>query len=154
MAANPIADIAKLVAKPETFGGSPSDWPEFRFQLENYMACINARLVPEMTAAREQPGAIDMDTVRGGEEGAEERCILLYSALANMVTGEPATIAGGAPRAERSGYELWRLLCIEYEPSTGSRRLVLLTRLSCSVLIGRLLCLWELAPHLADPVRR
>ena len=61
-------------------------------------------------------------------EGIEQRSALFYGGVAALSQGKAQVIAKSI-RSSRCGYELWRRLNREYEPTTGNRKLMLVSDL-------------------------
>ena len=58
----PLVDT-KLISKPSTFGKKETEWKDWRFTLENYLACVDPprgpNFIDEMTATVNQQAPLD-----------------------------------------------------------------------------------------------
>ena len=113
----PLVHAEKIVNKPGVFGGEPGKWLSWRFDFENYLALLSANFVQEMAeAASKQEPVCD--------ELQRDRSTLLYSVLASSIKADLKSLAIML-RGTRNGFELWRQLVQELEPSSNQRRLAM-----------------------------
>ena len=111
----------KIISKPRSFGKEASNWSEWKWAFENYMACVEPRFVPELEAAAASPDSLALDDM--GNE-TQKRSYMLFAVLAGLLEAKSQQIAKNMQ--DRNGYELWRRLHQEFEPDLGARRLALL----------------------------
>ena len=121
---NALVDT-KVVIKPGLFKSTMEEWPDWRFAMENYAACLHPALGAELDGAAQETDAI---TIPHGDEGLSMRYRSMYTILSSLVQGKAREMAKRL-RGSKNGFELWRLLVAEFEPSTDSRKLAMLSSL-------------------------
>ena len=67
---NALVDT-KVVNKPGPFRSTIEEWPDWRFAMENYAACLHPSLGAELDVAAQEKDTI---TVPNGDEGLAMRC--------------------------------------------------------------------------------
>eukprot|EP00971_Amphidinium_carterae_P348513 6490531-Amphidinium_carterae.1 len=85
----------------------------WKFTFENYMGVLALEYTHELAFAA---GEIAPLNINIGEAKTQQRNILLYSVLSSVATGKARTILMNL-RSSRHGFEAWRRVCEEYEPS-------------------------------------
>ena len=124
-----------FVAKPTKFSGEQSSWDGWKFVFVNYLALV-AGAFPEGLHVAEiatRPITVNPEADAGGFERGRVLFALLVSLLPK---GKCLTLARSV--RDRNGWELWRLLCGEYEPRTAARGFALLGNLMNPDLSGDL----------------
>ena len=116
----PVLDT-RLLGKPSKFSGNIGDWAQWKFQVSNYLQLVDADLPDEIEAAMAKTEPITVDPAQNPTLFARGRT--LYAITVSLLSpGRPMTLARSV--RSRSGWELWRLLGVEYEPARSSRALV------------------------------
>lgn len=111
----------KIVSKPGRLTDDQSKWSEWRFQFENFLACVDQRVLEEMALAERMTGPLEpIET-----DGVRQRGVQLYAVLASCASGKASRIVRSL-RETRHGYEVWMLLVKEFEPQNDNRQLALL----------------------------
>ena len=114
----------RIVQKPGKLL-SKEAWEEWKFDMENFLTLVQPEFADELKIAYDEDIYVD-DTSSGIE--TRKRSVLLYAMLASLTTGKAKLIVKGL-RNKRNGYECWRLLCVEFEPKSDSRRLALVNEI-------------------------
>ncbi len=98
------------------------DWATFAFRVETFLSIFAETFGDELEQARRNIETIELPA----DQGQRQRAVSVHSKLVGILTGKPLEILKAVPR--RNGFEARRLLQIEYNPQTSTRRLLLLGR--------------------------
>jgi hypothetical protein len=105
----------RVIRHPGDFSGKNEDWPGFSFKWESF--CSLQGMEDELTHAGRTPSNALQIADMAGE--TQSRARKLYNMLVGTVKGKALRIVRTAER--NNGYQAWRLLKEEYEPSIGGR---------------------------------
>ena len=113
-----LSDVVdtKLIGKPPRFKGAETEWMQWSFIFENYVALVRADFLPflEEAAGHEEP--IDMEALGDVAKATSQNIYILLSQFLEGQRLRMTMLVKG-----RNGLEVWRQLKQKYEPHTGSR---------------------------------
>ena len=124
-------DLLRILAKPDVFKPETRQeevdrWPDFKFQLQNLLVAMDPAYADELEEV-EARGAGEIDVGRM-EANTLARSRRLYTLLGSYVKGRALRIVRQVNA--QNGYEAYRQLLREYQPSTRARSLALVTQLA------------------------
>ena len=119
-------DLLRILAKPNVFKPETRQeevdrWPDFKFQLQNLLVAMDPAYADELEEV-EARGAGEIDVGRM-EANTLARSRRLYTLLGSYVKGRALRIVRQVNA--QNGYEAYRQLLREYQPSTRARSLAL-----------------------------
>ena len=123
--------LRSLVQKPDVFRPETRDaevdgWTEWKFGMRNYLGVIDPGFIVNLDKVERQPNRpIDMGTI---DAAAGRRSLELYAILQSFVRHRPAKLIRAV--THNNGYEGWRILVTEMQPSTRQRQLALANQLA------------------------
>ena len=96
-------------------------WSDWKFQFENYCACVDPMINAKMTSAASlvEPAFIAAEDVNQVRRGTT-----LYAILASLLEGRELQLCK-VQRATRNGYIVWQNVVAEREPKHDNRALAL-----------------------------
>lgn len=113
----------KGTCKAPQFSGRPSDWPEFKWRLDNFLTLIEQQHGVHWCENR---GLREVEDVQlSVADQAKDR--LLHALLVQVCSGKAATTLRNAPAAR--GLVAWARLLKEYEPRIPARKAAMLASL-------------------------
>ena len=116
---------ARWLSKPERFRNAQEQWPSWKFQFINFLALFHTSYPDVLDQCAQASADIEID--RGRDEAFFDKGRWLYSILISFFQkGKAFNIARSV--RDRNGWQVWRLLCLEYEPKLPSKSLMLLQR--------------------------
>ena len=120
---SPIIDT-RVLNKPSSFGGRDEQWVSWSIRTRAYCGALDADLLREMSHYADSPTPV-LNSAMAPE--AQQRSCTLYYILTMLIEGKAQSKVGLVPAG--AGYELWRRLCLEYEPKhMGTRSAGLLVQ--------------------------
>ena len=116
--ASRLVDLRGMV-RPERFDGTDQGWLDWRFRFEAMLGLVGMSV--ELREAAEQQQPIKMADL---EEAVAQKSRVLQNILIYMVGGRALTIVRATE--DTNGFESWRKLVADYEPSAAGRRMTAL----------------------------
>ena len=122
---------ARNVKGPEVFKADTREselkqWEDWKFTLENWVKAVDPEMYLDMKrVAQNAEEAIDWNEL---SEARKVKSLRLFGVLASYLRGRALKLIKHTP--EENGYEAWRLLLRDMQPSTRQRALALMTQLS------------------------
>ena len=114
------------VFKAETRESELKQWEDWKFTLENWAKAVDPEMHLDMKrVAQNAEEAIDWNEL---SDARKVRSLRLFGVLASYLRGRALKPIKHTP--EENGYEAWRLLLRDMQPSTRQRALALMTQLS------------------------
>ena len=121
MSTQDVANIdSKLVSRPTVFDGKHESWSDWKFLMINYAGSVWPQYVDYM----EQAEARDYAVVPSDSADLLSRARNLFTLLVGFFLMKSKPMQMAKRLTSRQGFELWRLLNLEYEPKIGARMLV------------------------------
>ena len=123
--------LRSLVQKPDVFRPETRDaevdgWTEWKFGMRNYLGVIDPGFIIDLDEVERHPNRpIDMGTI---DAAAGRRSLELCAILQSFVRHRPAKLIRAV--THNNGYEGWRILVTEMQPSTRPRQLALANQLA------------------------
>ncbi|CAE7214402.1 unnamed protein product, partial [Symbiodinium microadriaticum] len=123
--------LRTLVQKPDVYKPTTRDqeietWSDWKHGLKNYLSVVDAKYVEEMEVIESDPSR--PSTISTMADDTKRRARELYSILVSFMRGRPAKLARAI--TDQNGYEVWRTLTMEMQPSSRQRQLALVAQLS------------------------
>ena len=113
----------RLMRQPNSFEGERDQWADWAFTFRAYAAAVSTDIANIM---RHAEGIADV-CAQFPEEQQQQSNAQLYYVLVMLVKGSAMKKARTAPTGH--GAEVWRLLCLEYEPKQRRRFQAMLANL-------------------------
>eukprot|EP00971_Amphidinium_carterae_P351885 6492321-Amphidinium_carterae.1 len=111
----------KVIPHPQKLT-EKTHWFNWRFEFENYLVCLSEEYLEEMRLALLVGGVVMLPQ----EAAIRRRAFALYRLLASLCTGKALDLVKSC-QSTRNGYEAWRLIVLEYEPTNTTRKLAVLS---------------------------
>ena len=105
----------RLVKQPNTFEGDKENWADWAFTFRAYAAAVSTDIAKVLAHAEIQ----DKPCGQFGEEAGVQATAQLYYILVMLMKG--AAMKKARTAIAGHGAEVWRLLCLEYEPKQRRR---------------------------------
>ena len=123
--------LRTLVQKPDVYKPATRDqeiesWSDWKHGLKNYLSVVDAKYVEEMEVIESDPSR--PSSISTMADDTKRRARELYSILVSFMRGRPAKLARAI--TDQNGYEVWRTLTMEMQPSSRQRQLALVAQLS------------------------
>ena len=123
--------LRTLVQKPDVYKPTTRDqeiesWSDWKHGLKNYLSVVDAKYVEEMEVIESDPSR--PSSISTMADDTKRRARELYSILVSFMRGRPAKLARAI--TDQNGYEVWRTLTMEMQPSSRQRQLALVAQLS------------------------
>ena len=117
------AGFAKHVKPPEVFKAESRSeelqrWQDWKFSFESFIGVSDSALLREMRDAGNQQYVISMNALPPDQRNRSEK---LYSMLSTLMKNRALRLARGV--TEQNGYEAWRVIMKDLQPSTRQRSL-------------------------------
>ena len=124
MVAANAGSLLTAAIKPNAFSGEQQSWKDWEFSLLNYITTIDAYLSDMMAQAAASSTEIPLP--QDGNDLVRARW--LFALVGGLTRGSARRLVqnAGTALATRNGLELWRLMNVEWQPKSMSRRLALL----------------------------
>ena len=122
---------ARNVKGPEVFKADTREtelkqWEDWKFTLESWVKAVDPEMYLDMKrVAQNAEEAIDWNEL---SDARMVKSLRLFGVLASYLRGRALKLIKHTP--EENGYEAWRLLLRDMQPSTRQRALALMTQLS------------------------
>ena len=118
-----MANELKLVARPTPFDGEHANWANWKFAMTNWLSLVDVGYVADLEGLQNRAEYAeippdDENQIRSGNT--------LFVLTSSLLMGKALVFAKSM--TDRNGFELWRLLLQEFEPSQASRALIQLWR--------------------------
>ena len=114
------------VFKADTRKSELKQWEDWKFTLENWVKAVDPEMYLDMKrVGQNAEEAIDWNEL---SDARKVKSLRLFGVLASYLRGRALKLIKHTP--EENGYEAWRLLLRDMQPSTRQRALALMTQLS------------------------
>ena len=111
--------------KAETRSEELQKWQDWKFAFENFIGMIDSQLLKDMKNVEKTATEIKMSSLN---EEVKPRSEKLYSMLSMLMKNRPLRLVRGVQ--EQNGFEAWRVLMKDMQPSTRQRSLALVQALN------------------------
>ena len=110
------------VFAPGTLDEEVSSWQDWAFIFKNYVGFMDPNYLSEFSWAESHDGPInESEYVSGSDKG--RRAVKLYSVLSSYLKNRPLKILRSV--LNNDGFEVWRKLTVELQPTSRSRSLAM-----------------------------
>ena len=110
------------VFAPGTLDEEVSSWQDWAFIFKNYVGFMDPNYLSEFSWAESHDGPIkEIEYVSGSDTG--RRAVKLYSVLSSYLKNRPLKILRSV--LNNDGFEVWRRLTVELQPTSRSRSLAM-----------------------------
>ena len=110
------------VFAPGTLDEEVSSWQDWAFIFKNYVGFMDPNYLSEFSWAESHDGPIkESEYVSGSDTG--RRAVKLYSVLSSYLKNRPLKILRSV--LNNDGFEVWRRLTVELQPTSRSRSLAM-----------------------------
>lgn len=111
----------KILTKPRTFSGVETAWSDWKFAMKTYLVVLDNEYEDELEQVE---GKTEEVIENLSMTDTVSRSRTLFAILVSCTEGKALRIVRGVQN--RSGYEGWRRLTVEYQPNTRSRSLAMM----------------------------
>ena len=128
----PFDTGGKILKPPEVFNPATleeevSQWSDWSFAFKNFLAFMDYEFLADLKKAEASTDVLDIeDDIDGfyaASEGRKIRGMKLYSVLSSYLKNRPLKVLRSIDNMD--GFEVWRRLTMELEPSSRSRSLAM-----------------------------
>ena len=127
----PFDTGGKILKPPEAFSPATieeevSQWSDWAFTFKNFLAFMDQAFLTDLKSAEDQKVEISSDisnTFFGDDRERMNRGMKLYSVLSSYLRNRPLKVLRSV--SGMNGFEVWRKLTAELEPSSRSRSLAM-----------------------------
>ena len=126
----PFDTGGKILKPPEAFSPAieeeVSQWSDWAFTFKNFLAFMDQAFLTDLKSAEDQKVEISSDisnTFFGDDRERMNRGLKLYSVLSSYLKNRPLKVLRSV--SGMNGFEVWRKLTAELEPSSRSRSLAM-----------------------------
>ena len=122
----------KVLKAPDTFSPNTteeevSQWGDWSFGFRNFLSFMDWGYLTDLKMAEQRTAPIDSSDINGdffeGREDRKVRGMKLYSVLSSYLRNRPLKVLRAVD--DMNGFEVWRRLTAELEPSSRSRSLAM-----------------------------
>ena len=127
----PFDTGGKILKPPEAFSPATieeevSQWSDWAFTFKNFLALMDQAFLGDLKSAEDQKAEISSDVTNaffGNDRERMNRGMKLYSVLSSYLKNRPLKVLRSV--SGMNGFEVWRKLTAELEPSSRSRSLAM-----------------------------
>ena len=127
----PFDTGGKILKPPEAFSPATieeevSQWSDWAFTFKNFLALMDQAFLGDLKSAEDQKAEISSDVTNaffGNDRERMNRGMKLYSVLSSYLKNRPLKVLRSVSGV--NGFEVWRKLTAELEPSSRSRSLAM-----------------------------
>ena len=127
----PFDTGGKILKPPEAFSPATieeevSQWSDWAFTFKNFLAFMDQSFLTDLKSAEDQKVEISSDVTNaffGNDRERMNRGMKLYSVLSSYLKNRPLKVLRSVSGV--NGFEVWRKLTAELEPSSRSRSLAM-----------------------------
>ena len=128
----PFDTGGKVLKAPDTFSPNTieeevSQWGDWAFAFRNFLSFMDWGYLTDLKMAEQRTAPIDSTDYNGdffeGREDRKVRGMKLYSVLSSYLRNRPLKVLRAVD--DMNGFEVWRRLTAELEPSSRSRSLAM-----------------------------
>ena len=112
------------VFAPGTLDEEVSSWADWAFIFKNYIGFMDPNYLAEFSWAKSHDGLIKEEEYTAGSE-IGRRAVKLYSVLSSYLKNRPLKILRSV--LNNDGFEVWRRLTVELQPTSRSRSLAMVS---------------------------
>ena len=123
-----FSEASKIIKQPDNFGSEDVDldqktWRDFLLNFKSWLFYADGKFESELRFVEEHPKvAIELSKLNGEEQS---RALQLYSIFTGVLRGKPLRLL--RQQEDRNGLEVYRQLLQQFQPSSKSRALSLLS---------------------------